>query len=767
MTIYTAGEDTIAGAVACLAADGRVVRATTANLAASQSVLGVFASTVAANAPVDVLDRGVAPAALTGLPAGAASLVGVDPASGACVREATPAYLVGVCDAGGDTTVAVAAPLAEAAAPLFNARAFGARGDGAHDDAPAINAAIAAMSSPAPPARGNTLELPPGRYRLASPIRCTRGMILRGASGGGGGGGTVLAPDAHVTAVVVEHQGTALDGGQGPFSSIRDLDIDCSASPVLPIVARSTAYAVGARARRVEEARYHYECIRAGTTAATAPASGAWPVTPEESAPWRAGTAYAPGWCVRKADAIPDRFWMCVTPGVSGATEPAWPTTPGATATDGTVTWQCVDAFGYFVTDGDAVWACRVAAGVFLRARAEVRNVWVYRAPNFGVHIQGSGFAKPPTNCNGWRLALVRAMQCGGGVAVVGADANAGLGECVDVESGGWTQPGTREGHGVYDASFLGNTWVAPQVATCSPEAGRGSGRGVVAGDGAASKSLVLGLYTENTGDPLQFSRIAWPAMVVPGALGGQLTPDSTAVRVDAALGCYGLWERDKASSKGLIAGLSQQDGYTLHPMRATTHDGPSQSWGWAYEPPGSTATERCFVLRWGAQNARGALAVSCAGSPEGPGNWKDLRGHFRGQAATYLLCVDAWAWADNAVRGGQRLVGDRYEPRDGVTRAGALYVGERVMVAGWRGPPWAPNVYRYASGAPYGIFPATCEPLAAPTGYAYRCVVAGYSGATEPAWPTTVGATVVDGGATWQCVGPLPVTAPYGRVEP
>lgn len=37
-------------------------------------------------------------------------------------------------------------------------------------------------------------------------------------------------------------------------------------------------------------------------------------------------------------------------------------------------------------------------------------------------------------------------------------------------------------------------------------------------------------------------------------------------------------------------------------------------------------------------------------------------------------------------------------------------------------------------------------------TGYAYKCTVAGTSGVTEPTWPTTVGATVTDGGVTWQC---------------
>jgi len=36
--------------------------------------------------------------------------------------------------------------------------------------------------------------------------------------------------------------------------------------------------------------------------------------------------------------------------------------------------------------------------------------------------------------------------------------------------------------------------------------------------------------------------------------------------------------------------------------------------------------------------------------------------------------------------------------------------------------------------------------------GYHYECTVAGTTGDTEPTWPTTPGATVVDGGVTWTC---------------
>jgi|GEM_PF-6256373 len=40
------------------------------------------------------------------------------------------------------------------------------------------------------------------------------------------------------------------------------------------------------------------------------------------------------------------------------------------------------------------------------------------------------------------------------------------------------------------------------------------------------------------------------------------------------------------------------------------------------------------------------------------------------------------------------------------------------------------------------------------PNGFYYRCTVAGTSDTAEPTWPTELGATVVDGGVTWECAG-------------
>src|SRR5439155_13612638 len=58
----------------------------------------------------------------------------------------------------------------------FNPRAYGAKGDGAANDTPAINAALAAV-----PAAGGVLELSPGMYRITAPIHLSKKVTVAGA----------------------------------------------------------------------------------------------------------------------------------------------------------------------------------------------------------------------------------------------------------------------------------------------------------------------------------------------------------------------------------------------------------------------------------------------------------------------------------------------------------------------------------------------------------------------------------------------------------
>ncbi|MBT2448695.1 right-handed parallel beta-helix repeat-containing protein [Streptomyces sp. ISL-43] len=80
---------------------------------------------------------------------------------------------------------AAAAPAARAAAPArtelgwHNVLSYGAKGDGAADDTPFIQAALDACEP------GNTVYLPAGLYRTSRPVRIPPRVTLQGSHGGG------------------------------------------------------------------------------------------------------------------------------------------------------------------------------------------------------------------------------------------------------------------------------------------------------------------------------------------------------------------------------------------------------------------------------------------------------------------------------------------------------------------------------------------------------------------------------------------------------
>ena len=71
---------------------------------------------------------------------------------------------------------------------------------------------------------------------------------------------------------------------------------------------------------------------------------------------WAAATAYVVGDVVRKV-AANGHVYRCIVAGTSGGGEPAWPTTPGVTIVDNTVTWA-ESGFGVLTfSAANPVWA--------------------------------------------------------------------------------------------------------------------------------------------------------------------------------------------------------------------------------------------------------------------------------------------------------------------------------------------------------------------------------------------------------------------------
>ncbi len=101
-----------------------------------------------------------------------------------------------------------------------------------------------------------------------------------------------------------------------------------------------------------------------------------------------------------------------------------------------------------------------LAHGIWLRARARVENCTFNNFGGNGIHIAAAAGAggSAEGNANLWRLDTVSCNKNGlSGVFVDGPDVNAGYGEAVNCKD--------NARHGIYDSSFLGNTWVGCHVA--------------------------------------------------------------------------------------------------------------------------------------------------------------------------------------------------------------------------------------------------------------------------------------------------------------
>ena len=112
---------------------------------------------------------------------------------------------------------------------VFNAKAFGAKGDGITDDTAAIQAAIDAV-----PSSGGVVFIPVGIYRLTSTINLKPNMVLRGGASKGCGDGlgstgtkllcqhngnglSLSSPEASLANILIENMG--IEGFKDTYST--------------------------------------------------------------------------------------------------------------------------------------------------------------------------------------------------------------------------------------------------------------------------------------------------------------------------------------------------------------------------------------------------------------------------------------------------------------------------------------------------------------------------------------------------------------------
>lgn len=110
-----------------------------------------------------------------------------------------------------------------------------------------------------------------------------------------------------------------------------------------------------------------------------------------------------------------------------------------------------------------------------------------------------------------------------------------------------------------------------------------------------------------------------------------------------------------------------------------------------------------------------------------------------------------AWGWADFKAWLAGVAWRVKLEALMSTAEASALSLGLAYQVFG-AGQVMNPVKKRWQAATAYALGDQRLPP--APNGYYYQVTVAGTSASSAPAWPTTIGNTVTDGGVTWRCQG-------------
>src|SRR5207237_8474367 len=148
------------------------------------------------------------------------------------------------------------------------------------------------------------------------------------------------------------------------------------------------------------------------------------------------------------------------SPGVSGFIVHRHNTMDNGTAASTTAADGSIFEGMQFVGQWSATQDAMGGHGLSMRARAVVRQCMFSGFSGDGIHVLATsgGGGAVEGNANGWFIQATRCQNnAGWGFQVAGADSNAGTAIGLDCSQNG--------NGGIWDNSFLGNTYVQPQVA--------------------------------------------------------------------------------------------------------------------------------------------------------------------------------------------------------------------------------------------------------------------------------------------------------------
>jgi hypothetical protein len=429
------------------------------------------------------------------------------------------------------------------------------------------------------------------------------------------------------------------------------------------------------------------------------------------------------------------------------------------------------------------------AHGVRMKARATVRDCFIRGFSGDGINIVADDKAPVGSmdrgNASSFNIYNVRIEECGNhGVFVHGGDANAGLGVLIDcTHNGKW---------GIYDSSFLGNTWVA-----CHTEANAAAYKNQ-SPDGF---SLFIGCYSESSQSP---SQINSTAIVIGGDHGAGFDPAYPCQRFMR----YGLTTpiltRNDRGAHSVFAEIGVDDN-TESAMRWRASD-DSSWWAWKYD-----AAARRWKFRHADTDGHLKQTVTTSRSfvdnvrrltfPQGfwVGDPKIERRHVTLNAVPRetlyrpslwtrgdriyncdpvaggtegWICTRTGGWGTPWSAGALIAPGDIYEPP---SANGYVYICSGYTASAWSGlthysvddiraatTGTVPFVFRCinpgasASSPPQWPDGPPGANVPESTGVLWQAQN-GATGSSPPSWSTTIGVSFSDGNVMWTCAGVTP----------
>ena len=317
----------------------------------------------------------------------------------------------------------------------------------------------------------------------------------------------------------------------------------------------------------------------------------------------------------------------------------------------------------------------KAANGITLLDRATVEHVYVTNFSGIGICIDADGGHTPPSNANTWRINDVYVEGCGShGLFVNGGDANAGVAVALNASSnGGW---------GVFDSSFLGNTYIGAHTAS--------NKLGSYKSDNPNARNFFLNCYAEEDQNP---SEIAPPAMVIGGII--SLSDKTRTIALTAegfgATFPHGVRSSNRHGTVNVTGQLGSEAG--VGNVAYEFAQGPEQPWRMTFD-----GGDDWWKLRYAGLDDSVGYAVSDRNAREGRGQFWLPNGFWLGEgsrkAKQQMVQRGQIVGIEYFVNGAARFVGwADASPTDGDFNAGDLiWNSSSSSVAGWRfdGTMWS-----------------------------------------------------------------------------